>query len=221
MKRSARKKSNYPRFEEEEASESDSDYEIKFVGLVKKKQPSAKLAPLRITVQIKDAGGTFHALLDSGASRSIINQDTMRANAQQGHRQVESATTFQTINGEVTSAGRAILQFRFPALKPSTIITHKFEILDQSQDDVVIGRDILNELGIVIDFKDNMAQWDGHYTHLNTGGSSSPTRVIMNFPTRANRSTTMQYDQKNSCQTGYQAARRQISQSSSRQRATL
>ena len=35
---------------------------------------------------------------------------------------------------------------------------------------MVIGRDILNELGIVLNFKDKMDQWDGHYTHLNTGG---------------------------------------------------
>uniref|UniRef100_A0AAV1UJK5 Peptidase A2 domain-containing protein n=1 Tax=Peronospora matthiolae TaxID=2874970 RepID=A0AAV1UJK5_9STRA len=181
-KRTAHKKSNYPRFEEEEASDSDSDSELKLVGLVKKKQPSAKLAPLRIPVQFKDASGTFNALLDSGASRSIINQETMRANAQLGHRQVESATKFQTVNGEVASAGSTIVQFRFPSLQPSTIITHKFEILDQSQDAMVIGRDILNELGIVLNFKDKLVQWDGHDTHLNTGGSSSPNASDYEFP---------------------------------------
>ena len=94
----------------------------------------------------------------------------MRVNAQLGHRQVASAIKFQTVNGEVTSAGSTIVKLRFTALKPSTIITHKFEIMDQSQDAMVIGRDILNELGIVLNFKDKMVQWGGHYTHLNTGG---------------------------------------------------
>ena len=67
-----KKKSNYSRFEEE-ASDSDSDSKLKLVGFVTKKQPSAKLAPLRITAQIKDSSGTFDTLLDSGASRSITN----------------------------------------------------------------------------------------------------------------------------------------------------
>ena len=47
---------------------------------------------------------------------------------------------------------------------------------------MVIGRDILNELGIVLNFKDKMVQWGGHYTHLNTGGSSSPKESDHEFP---------------------------------------
>ncbi|UIZ28085.1 hypothetical protein KXD40_004607 [Peronospora effusa] len=74
-------KNNYPRFEEESSdSDSDSNSEIKIVGLVTKKHTSTKLAPLRIKVQLKNANGIFDALLDSGASLSIINQKTMQAN---------------------------------------------------------------------------------------------------------------------------------------------
>ena len=47
---------------------------------------------------------------------------------------------------------------------------------------MVIGRDILNELGIVVNFKDKMVQWDGQYTYLNTGGSSSPKATDHEFP---------------------------------------
>ena len=38
---------------------------------------------------------------------------------------------------------------------------------------MVIGRDIMTSLGIVLNFKDKVVQWNGHYAHLNTGGSHS------------------------------------------------
>uniref|UniRef100_A0AAV1TBR0 Reverse transcriptase domain-containing protein n=1 Tax=Peronospora matthiolae TaxID=2874970 RepID=A0AAV1TBR0_9STRA len=102
---------------------------------------------------------------------SIINQKTLQANVQLGRKKVASSTKFQTVNGEVTSDGSAVVQFRFASLKP--IITHRFEILEKSQDAMVIGRDIMTSLGIVLNFKEKVVQWDGHYAHLNTGGSRS------------------------------------------------
>ena len=57
---------------------------MKLVGPVAKKHTSIKLAPLSIKVQLKNANGTFEALLDSGASKSIINQKAMQANVQLG-----------------------------------------------------------------------------------------------------------------------------------------
>ncbi|CAI5721676.1 unnamed protein product [Peronospora farinosa] len=77
----------------------------------------------------------------------------MQANVQLGRKQVASSTKFQTVNGEVTSDGSAVVQFRFASLKPSAIITHRFEILEKIQDAMVIGRDIMTSLGIVLDFK--------------------------------------------------------------------
>uniref|UniRef100_A0AAV1SZK7 Peptidase A2 domain-containing protein n=1 Tax=Peronospora matthiolae TaxID=2874970 RepID=A0AAV1SZK7_9STRA len=174
MQKTVSSKNKYPRFEEESSdSDSDSNSEIKLVGLVVKKHTSTKLAPLRIKVQLKNANGTFEALLDSGASVSIINQKTLQANVQLGRKKVASSTKFQTVNGEVTSDGSAVVQCRFASLKTSAIITHRFEILEKSQDAMVIGRDIMTSLGIVLEFKEKVVQWDGHYAHLNTGGSHS------------------------------------------------
>lgn len=42
-----------------------------------------------------------------------------------------------------------------------------------SQDKMVIGRDLMDVLGIVLNFKDKVVQWDGHQTSLNTGGSGT------------------------------------------------
>uniref|UniRef100_A0AAV1T703 Peptidase A2 domain-containing protein n=1 Tax=Peronospora matthiolae TaxID=2874970 RepID=A0AAV1T703_9STRA len=135
MQTTVSSKNKYPRFEEESSdSDSDSNSEMKLVGLVAKKHTSTKLAPLRIKVQLKNANINFEALLDSGASMSIINQKNLQANVQLGRKKVASSTKFQTENGEVTSDGSAVIQFRFASLKPSAIITHRFEILEKSQD---------------------------------------------------------------------------------------
>ena len=45
--------------------------------------------------------------------------------------------------------------------------------MEKSQDAMVIGRDFMTSLGIVLNFKEKVVQWDGHYAHLNTGGSHS------------------------------------------------
>ena len=47
---------------------------------------------------------------------------------------------------------------------------------------MVIDCDIVNELVIVLNFKDKMVHWDDHYTYLNTGGSSPPNSSDHEFP---------------------------------------
>uniref|UniRef100_A0AAV1UK41 Peptidase A2 domain-containing protein n=1 Tax=Peronospora matthiolae TaxID=2874970 RepID=A0AAV1UK41_9STRA len=91
-------KSKYSRFEKESSdSDSDSNSEMKLVRLVAKKHTSTKLASLRIKVQLNNANGTFDALLDSGASMSIINQKTLQANF---HLDVKSRIVDQVSDGK-------------------------------------------------------------------------------------------------------------------------
>jgi hypothetical protein len=44
--------------------------------------------------------------------------------------------------------------------------------VDSSPDDVVIGRDLMEALGIVLNFKTKTVQWDDCSTQLNTGSHS-------------------------------------------------
>ncbi|GMF14413.1 unnamed protein product [Phytophthora fragariaefolia] len=152
----------YPRiYKKSDDVDSDSDVsrseEMKFVGLVEQ-QPSEKRAPLRV--------------------KSIVNSTMLAANVKLGRKFIPaSATVFDTMSGTVTSSGTTVAQFYLPKLKYDTIITHRFEVPNDSPDAMVIGRtslvdiggDIMNELGLILNFKDKVVQWDDCFRSLNTG----------------------------------------------------
>lgn len=150
----------------------DIEDEIKLIGLLGKK-PANKIAPLRIKVQIGHDNRASDVLIDSGASKSIINATTMSANIKDGGKLAPSSTTFKTVGSDVTSTGSTMVQFHFPKLNPTTTITPRFEVIIDSKDEMDIGRDLMDSLGIVLNFEDKVVQWEGNQTSLNTGGSGT------------------------------------------------
>ncbi|KAI9981470.1 hypothetical protein PInf_009222 [Phytophthora infestans] len=161
------KKKRYPRIHNDFAADSDSDSdscsgedEIKFVGLVEKKT-RPKRASLRVLVKLSRGGPTFEVLLDSGASKSIIKGPTLDANVQLGRKLIAaSPAVFETMNGSVTSSGTTMVQFVFPKLKADSVVTHRFEVIKDSSDAMVIGRDLISALGLILNFKGKVVQWD-------------------------------------------------------------
>jgi hypothetical protein len=147
---------------------SDSEDETKLVDMLHK-VPEEKTAPLRIHVQLVKGGPKIDALIDTGAPKSLVNGSTLAANTQCGRKLVSSSTTFKAMSGEVTSDGSTVVQFHFPKLNATAKVTHRFEVLQDSPDPMVIGHDLLNALGMVINFKDRVVQWDGYSAQLNTG----------------------------------------------------
>ena len=158
----------YPRIYES----SDSEDEIKLIGLLEKESAN-KIAPLRIKVQILHDNHASDALCDSGSSKSITNATTMSAKIKHGSKLAPSSTMFKTVGGDVTSSGSTVVQVRFPKLNPTSTITDRFEVINDSQEEMFIGLDLMDSLGIVLNFKDKVVQEDGHQTYLNTGGSGT------------------------------------------------
>ena len=60
---------------------------------------------------------------------------------------------FKTVGGDVTSIGSTVVQFHFPKLNPTSTITHRFEVIIDSQDEMVIECDLMDSLKIVLNFK--------------------------------------------------------------------
>ncbi|GMF30838.1 unnamed protein product [Phytophthora fragariaefolia] len=147
-KRAREGKARYPRIHNDSQAELDSDAsgessseddELKFFGLVEKK-PRPTGAPLRITVKLRRSGTKVEVLLDSGASKSIINRKTLAANMQTGRKFIPaSPIVFKTMNGSVTSSGSTVAQFVFAQLKPETMITHRFEVIEDSSDEWTVA----------------------------------------------------------------------------------
>ncbi|KAI9996096.1 hypothetical protein PInf_013274 [Phytophthora infestans] len=135
QKKLSQKKKQYPRIHNDFAACVQREDEIKFVGLVEKKT-RPKRAPLRAPVKLSRGGPTFEALLDSGASKSIINGATLDANVQLGRKLIAvSPTVFETMIRLVTSSGTTMADL---------VVTHRFEVIKDS------GDEMWNECSLVL-----------------------------------------------------------------------
>ena len=92
----------------------------------------------------------MEALLDSGTSNGVINVTTLSLLLKLGRKYVTaSMTVFDTRHGTIPINGTAVTHFFSTYLKPDTITTHQFEVFQSSSNYMVIGRDIMNSLGLI------------------------------------------------------------------------
>lgn len=102
----------------------------------------------------------LRALLDSGGSGSLICAKHTK------HLRVRttanSATTWTTPAGELSTKGTCTAQFRLSELHHDRVIEWKFHVApDLGAYDIIIGRDMLTDLGIDVRFSDHTVHWDG------------------------------------------------------------
>jgi len=97
-------------------------------------------------------------LLDSGASGSIVSKTIVK----KLRLTEESKCIWNTAAGTMETNQKTKLQFMLPELSETRIIEWKMHVVDNTtmNYDIIIGRDILEELGIVIDFKTKQITWD-------------------------------------------------------------
>ena len=97
-------------------------------------------------------------LLDSGASGSIVSKTI----AKKLRLTNEAQCVWNTAAGLLVTNKKTKLQFMLPELSETKLIEWKMHVLndDAMNYDIIIGRDILEELGIIIDFKNKQITWD-------------------------------------------------------------
>ena len=102
-------------------------------------------------------------MCDSGASSSIIRKKYCSSISK--YRRVR--TTWATAGGEFQTRRKAKVEFQLPEFSTSKEISWSFHVdeSDPKNDalgyDMIIGRDLLTDLGIIIDFEDGYIIWDG------------------------------------------------------------
>jgi hypothetical protein len=112
------------------------------------KKSSEKLAPKE----------HLRVLVDSGATGSII----LKKHAKRHGLNSKKTTSWKTAAGIVTTHGEVSVNCMFPELSESKIITHEFHVMKGSPDfpyDMVLGQDVITELGINLDFKSQQIKW--------------------------------------------------------------
>ena len=122
------------------------------------------------------------ALLDSSEGASLIATH----NIKHYDVPVTSNTAWQTVSGNFNTAGTIKAKFALPELNPTGKITFNLHVAPTlGAHDIILGKDLLQELGILLYFKQQIIAW-GHAnitmktsncTAMYACGISDPTDV--------------------------------------------
>ena len=100
---------------------------------------------------------TLKTLCDSGAGGCLITENYVKGIPVRS----QSDTSWNTMAGTFQTNGTASVTFRLEELNETAKINHKFHIAKSLGNyDAIIGRDLLSELGIIIDFKNSTLEWN-------------------------------------------------------------
>ncbi len=98
------------------------------------------------------------ALLDTGASATLIDRRLVR----KLRIKRDAPTKWTTAAGSFITNDRVINQFMFPEFHGKRTVSHSLKVCDQPMGyDMIIGRDLLQDLGITINYNDLHIEWDG------------------------------------------------------------
>lgn len=154
--------------------ERDSDYsfsgdsECKVSSSILREKP-AKKPRMRLHFHLSKTLKERVALVDTGCGTSYINADVLAANHELGFKMSSSNLTHEHVEGFVNAVGSMSVKFRFLALNYSTRITHTFAVINDAKDEMVIGRDLLGALGTIVNFRDEIVEWNGNTVAITTG----------------------------------------------------
>ena len=100
---------------------------------------------------------TARILLDSGASSSLITSELVK----KLRTKTEKPTLWSTAAGDFKTSGISKISFQLMELSPTAELQWKLHVHKGSLNgyDMILGRDILTELGIDLCFSDQMIKW--------------------------------------------------------------
>ena len=124
-----------------------------------------KLAPIRI-------------LLDSGASKSIVfNKVAKKLRI----RRDKTRTTWTTLAGQFETNKRTQVIFKLNEFDEHVTVKHEFTVCDQQSNyDMIIGVDLMTELGIVLDFKNCEMHWSHRTVAMKSRSATRQTSYQVN-----------------------------------------
>ena len=103
---------------------------------------------------------TLKCLLDTGAGGSLIAAKHAKKLRQKDLS--KSDTVWTTPGGEMTTTKRAQCTFMMPEFHTDRVIEWDLHVTKQDMSyDMILGRDVLGELGFKFDFADMSVEWDG------------------------------------------------------------
>jgi len=129
-----------------------------------------------IIVEIEDQYGKLipiRALLDTGTSATLLLRQFVQKGRASGYKQ--KPTLWKTLGGNFTTSRKALVDFKFPELstdKKVQWVTHIDHITNpkESAYDMIIGMDLMTDIGIFVNTEDKMIHWGEHCVPLKEKG---------------------------------------------------
>ena len=130
-----------------------------------------------IIVEILDRNNNLvpiRALLDTGTSSSILLRDYVKKGRASGYS--GKKTTWKTMGGNFTTKKKALVDFTFPELNPNKKITWVCHVDDTTDKDkalydMIIGLDLMTEIGVFVDTEEKVIRWGGDTTPMGMRGA--------------------------------------------------
>jgi transposase InsO family protein len=135
-------------------------------------------------VEIEDRHGELvpiRCLLDTGTTSTLILRDFVKKGRAKSHK--GKRTKWSTLGGSFSTNRKALLEFKFPELTTSKSVTWICHVDDktsqkQSQYDMIIGMDLMTEIGIMVDTQDKCVKWETYATPLKQRGELHSTESV-------------------------------------------
>ena len=102
-------------------------------------------------------------LLDSGACEPIVNEQLVS----RFKKIPDEKCTWKTMAGSFTTTSKCVVEFALPELNPTAKIRQKLHVVPKmSKHDIILGRDVIQILGINLDFEDRVIRWNGNSANM-------------------------------------------------------
>ena len=111
-------------------------------------------------------------LCNSGGSATILKSSLAKKLRRKDSKEIK----WSTLAGEVTTTKVAKVQFSLPELQEQKLINYQVHLTDQDMKyDMIMGRDLLQELGININFKNMTLEWEDHAIEMKSVDATEQT----------------------------------------------
>jgi hypothetical protein len=123
---------------------------------------SHPITELVVSLIVNNEEHLLRALADTGASSSIILE--AYTSAPFIKTDDSNTTIWSTMGGKFTTSKNGFVTFSLPEFNLKKQIYWAFHVYDRSESssayDMIMGRDLLGELGIIMNFNDHTVSWD-------------------------------------------------------------
>jgi hypothetical protein len=155
-----------------------------------------------IIVEIKNRDGTvvpMRALLDTGTTATIILRGFVGKGG--ARKNTKKRTKWQTLGGTFTANYESLLDFKFPEISTSKVVTWQAHVDDKTSSKeaayhMIMGMDLMTSIGITVYCEQRCIRWGGTEIPLKTRSTLNNDEILHMLYHAANEPDILQEAEK-------------------------